>query len=90
MNLIQDVKDAAVRRYWLEDGLQMAKGNRLYILVGRHCVKLIQETHDPQWAGHPRRERMLALLGRFYFWPKMEDEIKLYVKTCLVLSRQDE
>jgi len=42
------------------------------------------ETHDPQWAGHPGRERMVALLSQTYYWPKMEDDVELYVRTCLV------
>ena len=27
---------------------------------------------------------MLALLSHVYFWPKMEDDIEAYVKTCHV------
>jgi hypothetical protein len=45
---------------------------------------LMMETRDPQWAGHPGRERMVALLSQTYYWPKMEDDIELYVRTCLV------
>ena len=32
----------------------------------------------------PGVQRMLALLSRVYFWPKMEDDIEAYVKTCHV------
>ena len=42
----------------------------------------MKEAHDSAWAGHPGVERMLALLSRVYFWPKIEDEIEEYVKTC--------
>jgi len=45
---------------------------------------LMKEAHDTTWAGHPGVERMLALLSRVYFWPKMEDDIEAYVKTCHV------
>lgn len=44
----------------------------------------LRESHDPQWAGHPRMERMYALLGRTYFWPRMHEDIELYVRTCHV------
>ena len=29
-------------------------------------------------------KRMMALVLRHYFWPKMEEDIELYVRTCLV------
>ena len=47
----------------------------------------MMETHDPQWAGHPGRERMVALLSQTYYWPKMEDDVELYVRTCLVCQQ---
>ena len=36
--------------------------------------------------GHPSVEKMLALLSRVYFLPKMEDDIEAYVKTCHVFQ----
>jgi len=48
---------------------------------------LMTETHDPQWAGHPGKERMVALLSQTYYWPKMEDDVELYVRTCLVCQQ---
>ena len=44
----------------------------------------MKEAHDSAWVGHPGVERMLDLLSRVYFWPKMEDDIEEYVKTCHV------
>ena len=60
------------------------KGGRIFMPKGELRKYLIRETHDPQWAGHPGRERVVALLSRTYYWPKMEDDVKLYVKTCVV------
>ena len=82
--LRQKVRDGQVRKYWLEDSLLYARGNRLYVPAGGALRReLLRETHDPQWAGHPGVERMIALLSRTYFWPKMEEDIELYVRTCL-------
>ena len=36
----------------------------------------MKEAHDSAWDGHPGVERMLALLSRVYFGPKMEDGIE--------------
>ena len=38
-------------------------------------------------AGHLGKKRMYALLSPFYYWPKMELDIELYVKTCLVCQQ---
>ncbi|KAJ0021489.1 hypothetical protein Pint_31247 [Pistacia integerrima] len=45
---------------------------------------LLKEVHDSPWAGHPGRERTLALLTRDYYWPRIDADIESYVKTCLV------
>ena len=47
----------------------------------------MMETHDPPWARHPGREMMLAFLSQTYYQPKMNDDIELYVKTCLVCQQ---
>ncbi|KAK0598331.1 hypothetical protein LWI29_033736 [Acer saccharum] len=85
IKLKQEVLDGLVRRYWVEDGLLYAKGSRLYVPSGGGLKQeLLKETHDPQWAGHLGVERMVALLSRSYYWPKMYEDVEPYVKTCLV------
>ena len=37
--------------------------------------ELLKEIHDAKWAGHPREERTMALLSRFYYWLKMGDDV---------------
>ncbi|KAL5775969.1 hypothetical protein ACOSP7_013526 [Xanthoceras sorbifolium] len=83
--LRQEVLDGLVRRYWVEDNLLYAKGSRLYVPNGGGLKQeILKETHDPQWAGHPGVERMVALLSRSYYWPKLCEDVEAYVKTCLV------
>jgi len=53
--------------YWLEDGLLYVKGGKLYVLSRKIRRELLKETHDPQWAGHPSKERMNSLLSRSYY-----------------------
>ena len=84
LQLREKVKEGLVRKYWLDDGLLYAKGGRLFVPAsGSLRNELIRETHDPEWAGHPGVERMMALLSREYYWPKMEEDIELFVRTCL-------
>lgn len=82
--LVDQVRNGEIRKYWIEDELLFAKGNRAYVPSGPLRKELLRETHDPQWAGHPGVARMLALLCRTYYWPKMEEDVEHYVKTCLV------
>ncbi|VFQ82070.1 unnamed protein product [Cuscuta campestris] len=83
----EQVTSRIVRRYWLEHGLLFGKGGRLYVPEGDLRVQLLRETHDPQWAGHPGVARMIALLSRDYVWPKMENDVEAYVRTCRVCQQ---
>ncbi|XP_061956833.1 uncharacterized protein LOC133678522 [Populus nigra] len=87
VKLVDLVREGTVRRYWLDNGLLYAKGGRIYVPSGKLRKHLLAETHDPQWVGHPGRELMLALLAETYYWPKMEFDVELYVKTCLVCQQ---
>ncbi|KAL0448891.1 UNVERIFIED_CONTAM: Gag-Pol polyprotein [Sesamum latifolium] len=51
--LVQLVEQGKARQFWLEDGLLMTKGNRLYVPKGGDLMKsLISECHDTLWARH--------------------------------------
>ena len=39
------------------------------------------------WLRPCYKERINALLSHSYYWPKMELEIELYVKTCLICQQ---
>ncbi|KAL0303197.1 UNVERIFIED_CONTAM: Transposon Tf2-11 polyprotein [Sesamum radiatum] len=83
--LVHLVKQGKARQCWLDDGLLMTKGNRLYVPKGRHLRKsLISECHDTFWAGHQGEERTYALVQRAYYWPQMRDDVETYVCTCLI------
>ncbi|KAL0345856.1 UNVERIFIED_CONTAM: Transposon Ty3-I Gag-Pol polyprotein [Sesamum radiatum] len=84
LKLVEQVKKGQIRKYWLDSGLLYAKGGRAFVPTGPLRRRLLRETHDPQWVGHPRMDRMLALLARRYYWPRMEEDVEAYVRTCLV------
>ncbi|KAL0434980.1 UNVERIFIED_CONTAM: Transposon Tf2-11 polyprotein [Sesamum radiatum] len=49
--LVHLVEQGKARQFWLDDGLLMTKGNRLYIPKGGDLRKsLISECHDTLWA----------------------------------------
>ena len=49
--------------------------------------EILKECHDSKWAGHPGIHRTLALVEHTYYWPRMRDDVELYVKTCLVCQQ---
>ena len=86
--LITLVKEGKTRRFWLEDGLLRAAGDRLYIpRQDTLRRRLMHECHDTTWAGHPGQQRTLALLERAFYWPQMRDDVDAYVRTCLICQQ---
>jgi transposase InsO family protein len=49
--------------------------------------KILQEAHDSPVAGHPGRTKTLALVSRYYYWPKIYDSIQRYIRSCHVCQR---
>ncbi|KAK4388149.1 Transposon Ty3-I Gag-Pol polyprotein [Sesamum angolense] len=84
LKLVEQVKSGLIRKYWLDSGLLYAKGGWVFVPMGTLRRRLMRETYDPQWAGHPGIDRMIALLARRYYWPRMEEDVEAYVRNCLV------
>ena len=43
---------------------------------------LIAKHHDPPQAGHGTTARTTELIGRRYYWPKIREDIKRFIKNC--------
>ena len=43
---------------------------------------LIQENHSGGLLGHFRQDKTFALVSNFYFWPKMQHDVKKFVEIC--------
>ena len=81
------MQDGTIRRYWIEDDLLYFKRGRIVVPnQGGLRKDLMKEAHNSAWAGHPGVEKMLDLLSRVYFWPKIEDDIEAYIKICHVFQ----
>ena len=48
---------------------------------------IIRELHCSPYAGHFGVERTAKLIGRYFFWPYMHDEIAKYVRGCELCQR---
>nr|GEX38417.1 hypothetical protein CTI12_AA187700 [Tanacetum cinerariifolium] len=81
-------KDGKTRRFWLKGDMLFTKGDRLYVPKWGDLRRIIlKECHDSKWAGHPGIKRTLALVEGTYYWPRMEDDVETFVRTCLIYQQ---
>jgi hypothetical protein len=66
--------------YSSEEDLQAWKG-RIYVPKAMR-KKVMKSEHDSKIAGHFGRDRTMELISRNFFWPKMEDEVRMYCNEC--------
>jgi hypothetical protein len=67
----------------LEDGYWLMN-DRYYVPSSKPLkTKLLAEAHDSILAGHVGSAKTIELLSRDYYWPRMYEEIKHYVSTCV-------
>nr|GEW06882.1 hypothetical protein [Tanacetum cinerariifolium] len=72
--IIALAKDRKTWRFWLKGDMLFTKGDRW-------------AGHNSKWAGHPRIKRTLILVEGTYYWPRMEDDVETFVRTCLVFQK---
>ncbi|KAJ7947138.1 Retrotransposon protein, putative, Ty3-gypsy subclass [Quillaja saponaria] len=86
--IINLAKEGKTRQFWVEDGLLMAKGSRLFVpKAGDLRRTLMKECHDTLWAGHPGWQRTYAFMKQGYYWPQMREDAVNYSKTCLIYQQ---
>ncbi|GJS21721.1 putative nucleotidyltransferase, ribonuclease H [Tanacetum coccineum] len=86
--IIALAKDGRTRRFWLKGDMLFTKGDRLYVPKWGDLRRVIlKECHDSKWAGHPGIKRTLALVEGTYYWPRMEDDVETFVRTCLICQQ---
>lgn len=72
----------------MEDGLTLTKDKHIYVPSYDNLRReVMKECNDNKWADHPNIHRTLALVGEYYYWPHLKDDVEAYVKTCLVCQQ---
>ena len=71
-----------------ERGL-VRKNGQVFILSDLTVkAEILRVNHDDPWDGdHFGIARIVEVIQRCYWWPKMREDIKEYVKTCDVCQR---
>lgn len=80
--------EAPSEGFSVEDGGLLLKDGRVYVPEdGRLKLRILEECHDRQTAGHLGQEKTLEKVGRDYFWPTMRAFVNEYVRTCDTCAR---
>jgi hypothetical protein len=55
---------------------------RLYVPAGQPRLRILQLAHDAPTAGHLGRDKTLAALQQHFYWPRMDDTVRAYIRSC--------
>ena len=50
--------------------------------VGQLKLRCIKKIHDDPAARHPNKTKTYEILNRCYYWPKVINDVKLFVRNC--------
>ena len=63
---------------------------RLYVLKGGDIrSSILIESHQTPYSGHPRYQNMISTIKKHFFWPKLKDDIELFIaksKECQLVK----
>ena len=70
------------------DGILRGRENRIWVPDFEPLrTAIMQKTHDSHLSGHPGRDTMIGILLRRWFWPKMRESVRRFVRNCDVCGR---
>ncbi|KAI0993042.1 hypothetical protein K3495_g15142, partial [Podosphaera aphanis] len=70
------------------DGVLRGRENRVWIPEYEPLrTAIMQKTHDSHLTGHPGKDTMTIILLRRFFWPKMRDSVRKFIRNCDVCGR---
>lgn len=69
--------------FTLQVGL-LFKGNQLCVPRGSIRENLIQEKHNGALSGNFGVHKIVVLVQRFYYYPTLSRDVKIYVECCMV------
>ena len=73
-------------QFTLHDGL-LFRQNLLYVPDGPSRLQVLHHCHDVPMAGHFGIHKTFELISRRYWWPRLREFVKDYVRSCDTCSR---
>ena len=57
--------------------------NKLFVPnVGQLKLRLIKKSHDDPVAGHPGKTKTYEIFNRYYYWPRIINDVKRFIQNC--------
>ncbi|GKB85833.1 retrotransposable element Tf2 [Tanacetum coccineum] len=78
----------AVPDFHLVDQFLFCKNCLVIPEVSNIKLKLLQEAHTTPLGGHGGFLKTIKRLNAQYFWPKMKEEVRLFIQQCVVCQQQ--
>lgn len=70
------------------DGVLRGRENRIWVPDYEPLrTSILQRIHDSYLSGHPGRDTMVGILLRRWFWPKLRECVRRFVRNCDVCGR---
>jgi transposase InsO family protein len=71
-----------MNHYSLENGILLYDHTRICIPKGPIRTQILHDHHDIPTAGHQGIERTYAAIHDLFYWPRMNSDVRRYVKSC--------
>ncbi|GKC28423.1 ty3-gypsy retrotransposon protein [Tanacetum coccineum] len=90
VNILQQLQDnpSSVPDFYSHDQLLFFKGRLVIPDIPDLKLKLLQECHNSPAGGHGGFLKTFKRLSLQFFWPRMKQEIRVFVQNCLVCQQQ--
>ena len=87
----EKVLAAAQRGYYVVEGILYYESaevpNRWRLVVPAHLhQQVVDENHDPVFAGHFSEKKLMGKLSRLYFWPGMRQDVSKKCTSCVTCA----
>jgi hypothetical protein len=76
------VPSSLLQHYSLENGILLYDHTRTCIPKGPLRTQILHDHHDIPTAGHQGIERTYAAIHDLFYWPRMNTDVRQYVKSC--------
>uniref|UniRef100_A0A2C9U4D8 Integrase zinc-binding domain-containing protein n=2 Tax=Manihot esculenta TaxID=3983 RepID=A0A2C9U4D8_MANES len=88
--LVRLARDGVTRKFVVDGGLIKTRRGSIFVPKwGKSREEVMRWCHDFMICGRPSVRKMMAMLGREFYWHHMVMDVKWFVKTCLGSHRGD-
>lgn len=70
------------------DGVLRCRENRIWVPDYEPLrTAIMQQTHNSYLGRHPGRDTMIGIILRRFFWPKLRESVRRFIRNCDVCGR---